>query len=260
MLGLEAAGPELIRDVFMRIEKPEVHGAPPEPDFFETLGQFYHALEIAFERLDSEGDLFANPQLARQMSDASYYSPVEFDADDSGGLLPVTDLASALEAIEIIVHQGEGLSTERWADPAHQELTHYYKLLEIAEDDSMLGEVLPVPSNPKVAEYPDEIRQVAELCNAAYRYSYLIMHEIFSGNADQGAWVGKLYGLMAGILQPLAGHLMRMPFGGGVAAPTFEIHEFGPDPVAELRALADAAIASHPALEGLGDAFAAVCS
>jgi hypothetical protein len=261
MVGLEPAGPDVIRDVFMRIEQPEVHGAPPEPDTFETLGQFYHALELALAELnDRHPDLFADPQLARQMGDAGYYSPVEYDAEDSGGLIPVTDLASADEAIEIIVHQGEGLSTERWADPLHQELTHYYKLLEIAEGESPLGDVLPVPANPRVDDYPPEVRKVADLFNATYRYTFIVMHEIFSGTDTQGALVGRLYRLMSDVLAPLANHLVTMPIDGGVAAPTFEVWEFGPDPAAELRAMAATVTGSHADLEGLSEVFDAVCS
>lgn len=131
---------DLVRDVFMRIEQPELHGAPAQPDRFESLGQFYHALEMALRDLARSNPLFADPQIDAQMSDPSFYRPVQFDAEDSGGLMLIDDLDSAIEAIEIIIHQGEGLSDVRWADPAHQELTHYYKLVKIT-DNGMLGKV-----------------------------------------------------------------------------------------------------------------------
>ena len=258
-VGLEPASASVIRDVFMRIEQPEAHGAPAEPDLFETLGQFYHALEIALEKLDESTDLFVEPQLGRQMGDAGYYSPVAYDAEDSGGLVPVTDLASAFEAIEIIVHQGEGLSTDRWADPLHQELTHFHKLLQIADGISPLGAVKPMPSNPKAADYPDEIRDVADLYNAVYRYTFIAMAEIFSGEGDQGAAVGRLYRLMSDTLSPLAHYLTTHEIDGGVAAPTFEAWAYGPDPAAELLGLAGSVRERHPGIGGPVEVLSAIC-
>jgi hypothetical protein len=132
-------------EVFMRIEQPEGHGAPAEPDNYETLGQFYHAIAESLEGLSELHNLFADPQLDRQMSDKSFYAPVAYDAEDSGGLVAITNLETAVEAIEIIVHQGEGLSEDRWADPDHKELPHYHKLLQIAEGVSPLGRVHDLP-------------------------------------------------------------------------------------------------------------------
>jgi hypothetical protein len=248
-IGLRPASIEVVRDVFMRIEQPEVHGAQPEPDVFETLGQFYHALEEALRELSATIDLFADPQLERQMGDVAYYGPVEYDAADSGGLVAVTDLDTAFEAIEVIVHQGEGLSTERWADPAHQELTHYSKLLDIAEGTSPLGAIRPVPTDPSVEDYPDDVREVADCFNAVYRYAFLLMDRVFSGGPDQGAQVGALYTCMAGVLAPLAEYLVTLPTPGGVAAPTFEVWEFGDDPDGELRAMAGDLRSAHPGLD-----------
>ena len=58
-LDLAPASDHLIEGVLMRIEQPEVHGAPAQPDEFETLGQFYHALEIGLEGLAGTAELFA---------------------------------------------------------------------------------------------------------------------------------------------------------------------------------------------------------
>ena len=168
-IGLTRASEEVVREVFMRIEQPEVHGAPAEPDVFETLGQFYHALELAIVELAGRYPLFENAQPQRQMADPGFYKPVAYDAEDSGGLTLIDDVESAMTAIEIIVHQGEGLSTERWADPAHQELTHYHKLLQIAEGTSPFGSVRPLCSNPRSADYPESIRQVSDLFNVLHR-------------------------------------------------------------------------------------------
>ena len=47
MLHLAPASIELVRDVFLRIERPEEPGAPPEADRYETLAQFYEAIVLA---------------------------------------------------------------------------------------------------------------------------------------------------------------------------------------------------------------------
>jgi rubrerythrin len=248
-LALVPCADDVIRNVFMRIEQPEVHGAPDEPDVFETLGQFYHALEHGIEALAERVDLFADPQAECQLSDPSFYAPVAFDAEDSGGLMLVDDVETALAAIEIIVHQGEGLSTERWADPAHQELTHYHKLLQIVDGTSPLGAVFPVRPGPRTAGYPPTLQPASELFNALYRYVFLMLDELFSPSREKPSTVATLYRLMADSMSTVAYFLVRQDLGDGThAAPTFEIYEFGEDPWAELHDLADGVNRAYPGL------------
>jgi hypothetical protein len=260
-LNLAPSSLGLVRDLFMRIEQPETHGAPAEPDEFETLGQFYHALEIGVEDLSGRFDLFSDPQTGSQVSNKAFYEPVALDADDSGGLVLITDLASAIEAIEIIVHQGEGMSDEKWADPDHRELTHYHKLAQISDGTSPLGSVRNVRTNPRTEDYPEAIQTVSHLFNAIYRGLYLSMNRMFTDEANQAKAVGVLYILMADVLSNLGHFLVRQPIGNGAyAAPTFEVYEFASStPVADVIALSkDAAdlfpeLASvHEALRGLG--------
>lgn len=255
---LEPCSRAVVEDVFMRIEQPETHGAPAEPDEFETLGQFYHALELALVELSAREDLFDEPQLECQLSDPAFYAPVEDDAEDSGGLVEVRDLATADEAIEVIVHQGEGLSDERWADPSHAELTHYYKLLQIRDGDSPLGEVRPVPTDPRTDDYPEPLRPVSDLFNLAYRSLYLLLDELLGPAPDKGPLVGELYRVMTQVMSPLAGFLVRQPIGDGlVAAPTFEVVEGDADQVRvalleRARVSADAWPELRPVAEALG--------
>jgi hypothetical protein len=256
-LSLEPVSVGLVRDTFMRIEQPEAHDAPAEPDEFETLGQFYHALEIGLEKMSSEFDLFADPQLGSQLSDPRFYRPVTFDAEDSGGLIGITDLASAIEAIEIIVHQGEGLSEDRWADPSHQELTHYHKLVQIVDGEHPLGTVRGFPSNPRTADYPQDVAIVSDLFNAVYRGLYLTMDRLFGGDGDQARAVGVLYLLMADVLVQVAGFLASVDLGDGkTAAPTFEIYEFRTDaPLREIKDLSEQAARLFPELSTVHEAI-----
>ncbi len=244
---------DLVQNLFMRIEQPEIHGAPAEPDEFETLGQFYHALEIGLATVSERFDIFSNPQSDSQMSDPGFYRPVALDADDSGGLVRIEDLASAIEAIEIIVHQGEGLSDEKWADPSHQELTHYYKLARISDGTSPLGSIRNVRTNPRTAEYPEDLQTVSHLFNAVYRSLYLAMDRVFTAGANQGRAVGVLYLLMADVLSNLGHFLVQQPIGDGeYAAPTFEVFNFETDtPLAEMTALSEEAVTSFPELASI---------
>jgi rubrerythrin len=254
-LNLVACSLRLIREVFMRIEQPEVHGAPPEPDAFETLGQFYHALEEAIVKLSKQHDLFAKPQADHQLSDPGFYSPVAYDEADSGGLTLIDGVGSALAAIEVIVHQGEGLSTDRWADPSHKELTHYHKLLQISEGVSPLGRVRPLAPNPTTATYPDGLQPVSDLFNACYRYLFLILAELFGPLQDKSAAVGRIYDIMMRGLSGLARFLVQQPVEDGhFAGPTFEIFEFNsPTPEAELAELTARVVRLHPELGGVGE-------
>lgn len=248
---------ELIREIFMRLEQPEEHDHPTRPGAYETLGQFYHAVETGIRTLGKHDSLFSDPQRPAQLSDRGYYRAVDLDDDDSGGLVLVDDIESAIEAIEIIIHQGEGLSDHRWADASHHELTHYYKLVRIADGTAPLPETHPVPDNPRVVDFPDDVAVVAALFNASYRSLYLVLAGLFSHREDKGRLVGRLYGLMSTVLGPLARYMVSLPLDDStVAAPTFERYDFSSDdPDAELLALAERAVEVHPDLRPVAEAI-----
>ncbi len=257
-LNLAPCTPETVREVLMGIEKPEAHDSPAEPDEYETLGQFYHALEEAFVALDAHGDLFADPQVDRQLGDPSFYGAVAGDAEDSGGLMYVTDLESARAAIEVIVHQGEGLSDDKWADPAHQELTHYHKLLQIADGTSPVPALRPVRTNPRSADYPESLRPVSDLFNLSYRYMFVLLDRLMQPAPDKGRLVGEMYGVMSRVLAALAHYLVAQPLpDGSCAAPTFELVAGAALPDrAMLHAAAAALAETRPELAPIAEALA----
>ncbi len=246
IVSLEPCSRGVIRDLFMVIEQPAEAGAPPEADEYETLGQFYAAIEEAVKRLEP----FDNPRLDRQLSDPAFYNPVKFDAADSGGLVGIYDCDTALEAMEIIIHQGEGVGDHRYADPDHQELTHYYKFEQLAEGTVEIGLVRPVMSNPHVTDFPPYIRPVATLANALYSFVLWVMDEIYAPGADANVLISDLYGSMAGLLGPVAHYLTTLDVGGDyVASPTFEFYEFSDDPRHEIVEIARGLVEDHPGLE-----------
>jgi hypothetical protein len=248
-LHLAPMSVELVRSTLMVIERPGAHGAPPEDDGYHSLGQFYGAVESAFERLAAEGPLFVPGSDGHQLAGGPFYRPIELDAADSGGLVTVTDLATAREAIEVIVHQGEGLGEHRWADPAHQELTHYAKLRRIADGKVPIGEVLPLRTDPRVADYPADVRRIAVLANASYQALFHVLDDLYRPIEDKGFHVQALYGLMKHVLAPLSRHLTTMDLGDGtVASPTFEPVDLGADPARTLRELATPVAEAEPAL------------
>jgi hypothetical protein len=258
IVNLAPASPQLCREAFMVIEQPEAPGAPPEDDQYETLGQFYYALELALEDLSGRFDLFSDVQADRQLADSRFYAPVEFDAEDSGGLMLIKDLESACAAIEVVVHQGEGVTDDRYADPSHQELTHYYKFEQIADGVSPLGEVRPVMVNPTTADLPEPLRPVSDLVNALYRYLYLTMDDLYQPSTDKGPLVGRLYLLMSQLLGPAVRYLMEQPISGGlVAGPSFEVYRFeaGIPAGEQVKSLAERVLTDHPGLAPLAPAF-----
>jgi len=252
-LELKACSHDHVRGMFMAIERPRHAHDAPEDDDFETLGQFYASIEQALDRLAADGDLFAHPQRERQLSNPSFYGPVDFNASDSGGLMLVDDLASARSALEIVIHQGEGVAHHRWADAQHLELTHFAKLTQLAT--ASIGPTWPVPDNPRTAAFPPDVQVVSRLFNAIYRLTLLTLDDLFSG-IDQSVGIGRLYALMEGGLARTARHLVTLPTGsGGTAGPTFEHYEFGDDPWGEVLALAQQTESAHPSLSGVATAL-----
>lgn len=257
LLELKECTPELIKSTFLEIEKPRAPGAIPEDDNFETLGQFYAALEAALDDLSAVSDIFAHPQPERQLAEHSWYAPVLFDAEDSGGLLLINDRASADEALEIIIHQGEGVSDERWADPSHQELTHFRKFQQLADGTTAIGRTWPVLSNPRTADLPQRLEAVSNLFNALYGLVFVTMEGLFSGSGYQEALVGRLYGLMSRCLAPTARYLVRQPVTETTTAgPTFEVFRFEGDPFVQTASLAEAVRGDHPELDEVASTVA----
>ncbi len=263
MLELRGCTTSLIRDVFMVIESPKARDAVNEDDDYETLGQFYGALEEALDRLDEEHEdtIFAHHQPSRQVSNPEFYAPVQFDAEDSGGLLLVHDAASADRALETIIDQGEGVTDHRWADPAHEELTHYYKFKQIADGETPLGDVWPVRDNPRTKDMPAELQPISDLFNAMYGLMFVTMGELFSGSDDQLRGIGRLYALMSQCLAPTARYLVSLPVTAQrTAAPTFEVFRFSDDPWTETARLAASVGEVHPMLAAVSETIAGLAA
>lgn len=190
LINLQKFSPAAI-DTFLQIEKPAKKDAPPEANKYETIGQFYEAIEVALKEFSSEKDIFTGDS-TRQITPDYYYG--------GGGRIIAIDnsnqqkaLDGALEAINEIVGQGEGVDHTIF-DGDHQlfgeeiEYAHYFRFNEIKEgryykytDTPKTGptgkalkvdwtQVYNMQPNPKMENYPKgtEIRKKSHEFNRAY--------------------------------------------------------------------------------------------
>jgi CDGSH-type Zn-finger protein len=233
--------PEAI-ETFLKIERPAEHSALPEDNKFETIGQFYEAIEVALSHLSEqlgEDELFSGDP-SRQVTDELYYG-------GSGAILGVHDLASALAALGEIVEQGEGLQHQEVWDgdrdmfhPEREEVAHYFRFQEIqlgrrhgpgdTPQSGPTGEPLVVDwdavhnmrPNPRTADYPlgSEIRAQMDAYNHAYSDILHLLEETFNGSpALLAVATGEMYALKAEAIE-----LMKLPSGDGetTVGPSFE--------------------------------------
>jgi Ferritin-like len=128
---------DLVLKVFMVIEEPELPldfpGVAPAP-LGLTIGKFYAAI--------AEHLQLANPSIF--VTDHSKQVTLS-----ESELIEVTDLQSALAAIDKIVEQGEGTSNLP-TDP-EGEIAHYYRFAEIHNEKRLIKNAAAPPNAP-----PDE--------------------------------------------------------------------------------------------------------
>ncbi len=239
-LSLLPFGPAAL-ELFLRVERPAPAGAQAESDGYETIGQFYAAIEAGLrdlcDRLGEDQVFTGDP--ARQVTSAHF-------RHSAGKLVAVTDLASALAALAEIVEQGEGMAGgEVWdgdADvfhPGHDEVAHYYRFEELklgrryqrgdTPASGPTGEpitvdlagVRPMRPNPRPSDHaPGHPVRVAQ---GEFNHTYCTLlqqlEEAFDGHPDRlPAAVGTMFAL-----KKLADALMALPDDDGMTAgPTFE--------------------------------------
>ncbi|MFI7703984.1 ferritin-like domain-containing protein [Nonomuraea sp. NPDC049480] len=239
-LSLLPFGAEAL-EMFLRLERPAPPGAPAQSDGYETIGQFYDAIEQGLRHLcDRLGEraLFRGDP-ARQVSGAHF-------RHTAGRLIAVDGLASALAALEEIVEQGEGTSrAEVWDGdqnvfhPDREEAAHYYRFQELkigrryqrgdTPQSGPTGEPLrvdlvgvrPMRRNPRLSDHApgSAIRTAQEEFNHTYCAVLHLLEKAFNGSPKLlSVATGTMYALKA-----QAQALMLMPGEDGTTAgPTFE--------------------------------------
>jgi hypothetical protein len=240
---------------FLYLERPEGMeradaegfrpGPPPAPvaadelmprlQDFATVGHLYRGIEEGLSHLAErlgERVLFAGPARAQATPDLFRWPQ----------LVAVTDLASARAAIDEIIEQGEGARGD-W-QPAH-----YGRFLGIWEEYQSLRIQDPEfePARPVIPAFTRQpfdtaepqplltdpvTRRVAESFNLAYEVLLQLLTRFFTHTDETDEQLRSLveaaFGLMAGVMRPLAGALTAMPAGpehpGRTAGPTFEMY------------------------------------
>lgn len=238
VVGLRPFSKKLVHDEFMVIEEPEDPLQFPvgaalalEADAPRTIGQFYAAIRAQIEAL---GPAAFTGDPARQVSGDPFLPEIT----------PVTDVPSALAAIELIVEQGEGTSTSPLDEEG--ELAHYYRFAEIWHGRRLVptpeppgfaysgdpipfdpSGVWPVVPDPHVDRYPPG--SAARYANDTFNYTYTSLlrslHATFNGRPDQ---FDSSVGLMESLKQQ-AISIMSIDIGGGATAgPSFEYQSVNP--------------------------------
>lgn len=233
--GQEALG------MFLRIEQPAHPGDRAEGDNYETIGQFYDAIEKGLRHLCAElgEDRVFTGDPARQVAGGPF-------AHTAGHLSPVTDLSSALAALEEIVEQGEGAArADVWdgdIDLFHPEtkaVSHYYRFQELAlgrryqpgdtPESGPTGDAVtvdpagirPLRPNSRLEDHPEgsAIRIAQEAFNQTYCKMLQQLEQAFNGNpAMLGMSVGTMYAIKG-----QAQSLMALQDDDGLTAgPTFD--------------------------------------
>jgi hypothetical protein len=209
----------------------------PQSQNFATIGHLYRGIEQGFRHLVEkygEGRVFIGPPRAQATQE--YFGWPE--------LIAVTDLASACQAIETIIEEGEGARGD-WRQ------AHYGKFLQIMQEYRDLKQQDPgfEPARPVVAAYvrpPGDTSEVpiisdpvtagiSELFNASYQVLLqLLMRYFIHANETEDelqTLSSTAVSAMFMVIKPLGQLLTTLPVGpdlpGKVAGPTFEIYQTG---------------------------------
>ncbi|KIM87529.1 hypothetical protein PILCRDRAFT_85939 [Piloderma croceum F 1598] len=223
-----------------QLELPEAADAPAQPDEYNTLGQFYLAIEQGFQFLSSNPNLFNLATIPAQFPPDSVFFP---KFEDEGGIVVVQDLPSALTALTTIVHQGEG-NPRPFVGPDKDEKDHYDIFLDL-QSGGQTWNTFPVALNPTSDQYltqNTQIYAVSRTVDASFCYLLLTLEKLWtisSPDVRDNIIGGNFFQLMTGILGPLSGFLVQQqisPTSKEVAGPCFGYYKFDP-PASALQKL-----------------------
>ncbi|MCU7549855.1 ferritin-like protein [Chitinophagaceae bacterium LB-8] len=235
---------QVVKDIFMEIEAPE------NPLNFEikeiaftleppkTIGEFYGRIKKVFEE---QGDAIITDTTGDTQPTSSF--PVN---------MRITSAQKAIDAINVIVEQGEGTSTtplfpDGDASPDNDHLAHFYRFAELvygkikknpapkpgdppekqfiydSADPVSFDEqqVILLPDNPKSAQYAEgsDARALSDEFNRTYTRILKFIHQAFNTNPNR---LDNAVNLMP-MLSDTVARLMKIDLGNGKkAAPTFE--------------------------------------
>lgn len=223
----------------------------PAPQAFSSVGQLYRGIERGLRGLVDrygEGQVFVGSPNAQ--ASTRYFRVPERMPE----LIPVTGLASAVQAIQTIVEEGEGArgSWQRAHFGRFLEVLEAYRAMKAA--DPFFSPARPSVTNPYVRvprdllglatasgpAAPDDPRgvhlihdrytaAVSDLFNACYAAMLQLLYRFFQHTEETDAELSMLgetaVGMMRQVIRPLGELLTRLPVGshapGMTAGPSF---------------------------------------
>jgi hypothetical protein len=236
VVGLARCSADLVKNTFMVIEQPEQPlefqaeaAASAEP---QTIGQFYRLIRATIVAL---GDGVFSRRPRNQVT-----------TDLMKDVVVVTDAATACEAVDTIIDQGEGTATTP-REIVGTDYAHYYRFGEIANGRRLIpnpdagpsappdqryiyggdpvtldqAKIFPVPVNPTTAMYPEGTPARKACVTFNYTYTSLLkcLHTTVNGHpAELKAAIGIMMSLRQQAIDMMAG----TSTAGTPAGPTFE--------------------------------------
>ena len=230
----------MISDVFMVIEEPEdpLHFpvtrsfAAPAPKQ-ETIGEFYACLVQQLKDLSAEKNVFTGDP---RFQLTTGFKPLQ--------IIDVHNLETAIEAIKLIVEQGEGTKTSP-LEPGHG-LAHYYRYAEIYYGKKLIPDLNPEPgpgapgyvyggheirfdpcgiwpviTNPERDTYSagTKLRNLNDTFNYTYTSLLKSLQLVFSGEPDR---LGPALQLMISMKEQALTMMSMEVVPGLNAGPTFD--------------------------------------
>src|SRR6516164_3299851 len=205
----------------------------PQPQDFATVGHLYRSIEQGLAHLAEkfgESNLFVGPSRAQATRDYFHWPE----------LVAVTDLASAQQAIDTILEQGEGAR-------GHWEHAHFGQYVQILAEFRRLSAANPnfQPSRPVIfatvrpCEHDDSVpligervaSRVGDLFNVSYEILLQMLERFFAHTEETDPQLQALadaaVNLMFGAIEPLGDLVTTVPAGpeypGRTAGPSFEL-------------------------------------
>jgi len=231
------SGPVDQLQTFLTIEAPEdplVFSAVEDDTI--TIGEFYDAVSASIEAL-GEG-AFLNP------------SPNQVGPDLMWQSVVVTDVATAQQAIQTIVDQGEGTSTSP-LEVVGAGYAHYYRFMQIQKghllvpvegggpdpEDQYAYTGDPVPFDPTgVYGVPVDpggyaAGSAAAFANDNFNYTYTsllnALHDLFNGNSSQDQ-MNVAIGLMMSLKGQAKAMMSGIPNPAVLVGPSFQYQPVNP--------------------------------
>jgi Ferritin-like len=243
---------DLVLTEFMQIEQPENPLVFPEIALAEmaaaprTIGQYYAGIKQSIIALGDNA--FAKP-------------PRNQITEPFSNLVKVTDVQSAVSAIDLIVEQGEGTPQSPLDDPAHfdpnrfdyTQLAHYYRFAEIVHGKQLIpnpkatpqtppgqrfqfkglpivfapADVYAAPSNPQRADYPagSLSRLACDKFNFTYTSMLRSLNAMVNGQPDE---FDTAESLMISLRSQAIDMMSGKTTGGIDTGPTFEYQPLDP--------------------------------